>query len=59
MKGAEEAISRDCRELFQSPHDHHLVVVDVDAPGEYVETIENESGVELGKCRHRYEVVEG
>jgi hypothetical protein len=59
MKCTREAFGGNLRELFQPLHNSHLSVADADAPGEYIEAVKKEGGIEVCKVRHRYEVFEG
>jgi hypothetical protein len=59
VKDTEQSIRRRRCELFQPLHNYHPTISNVDAHGEYVETIENESGIKTSEVRHRYKVLEG
>ena len=59
VKSTEETTGRPCRKLFRSLYNHHLAAADIDASSEYVETSDNEIGVEVGELRHRCKVLEG
>jgi hypothetical protein len=59
VKDTEDGAGRHCRELFEPSHDHHFAVADINAPNEYVETINGEGGIEVGKFWQRCEVFEG
>jgi hypothetical protein len=59
VKGTEEITGRRRSKPFQHLYNHRLAVADIDAPKKYLETIRNESGVEVGEVRHRGEMFEG